>query len=85
MSTTTATLPVHGHSLFAAASKLVAALFAAPKATARVKPAPAPAVVAATAVAASTDTGPSLWRLYRMSAGMDSVNPKLFNNRNVQD
>ena len=85
MSTTTATLPVHGHSLFAAVSKMVAALFAAPKATTRVKPATAPASVAATAVAASTDTGPNLWRLYRMSAGIESVNPKLFNDRSLKD
>lgn len=79
MSTTTATLPVHGHSLFAAASKFFTAMFTAPKAPAKVKLAkPAAAVVAL------ADAGPNLWKLYRMSAGMDSVNPDLFD-RTVQD
>ena len=73
MTTTTANLPVHGHSLFAAVSTFVSALFAAPKAPAKV--ALAKPVAAAAAVA---DTGPNLWKLYRMSASMDSVNPKLF-------
>jgi hypothetical protein len=79
MTTSTATLPVHGHSLFAAASKFLAALFAAPKAPAQVKPATAKAVVAAPAA------GVNIWKLYRMSAGMDSVNPELFIDRIVQD
>lgn len=78
MSTTTATLPVHGHSLFAAASKFFTAMFSAPKAPAKVK-------LAKPAVVASADAGPNLWKLYRMSAGMDSVNPDLFTDRTVRD
>ncbi len=73
MTTTTANLPVHGHSLFAAVSTFVSALFTAPKAPAKV--ALAKPVAAA---AAAADTGPNLWKLYRLSASTDSVNPKLF-------
>lgn len=80
MSTTTANLPVHGHSLFAAASKFLSAMFAAPKAPAKVKL----AKPAAAAVMTTGDTGPNLWKLYRMSAAMDSVNPELFK-RSAQD
>jgi hypothetical protein len=78
MSTITATRPVHGHSLFAAASKFFTTMFSAPKAPATVK------LVKPAAAAAAVDTGPNLWKLYRMSAGMDSVNPDLFIDRIVQ-
>jgi hypothetical protein len=71
MTTTTANLPVHGHSLFAAVSTFLSAMFAAPKAPAKV------ITVAKPVVAAAADSGPDLWKLYRMSASMDSVNPEL--------
>ncbi|MES2757128.1 MAG: hypothetical protein V4693_07115 [Pseudomonadota bacterium] len=84
MSTSTANLPVHGHSLFAAASKFLSAMFAAPKAPAKVKLVKPAAAPAAAAVVAAADAGPNLWKLYRMSAAMDSVNPELFK-RGAQD
>jgi hypothetical protein len=70
MTTTTANLPVHGHSLFAAVSTFMNAMFAAPKAPAKV-------TLVKPVAAAAADTGPNLWKLYRMSASMDSVNPEL--------
>jgi hypothetical protein len=75
MSTFTATLPVLGHSLFAEASRFFAAMRAAPKASA----------TKAHAAVATPPTGSGVWKLYRMSAGMDSVNPALFIDRIVQD
>lgn len=71
MTTTTANLSVHGHSLFAAVSTFFTAMFAAPKAPAKV-------TLVKPVAAAAANTGPNLWKLYRMSASMDSVNPELF-------
>jgi hypothetical protein len=72
MSTITASHPVHGHSLFAAAARFFATMFSVPK---------APATVKLIKPVSAVDTGPNLWKLYRMSAAMDSVNPELFIDR----
>lgn len=83
MSTATTNLPVLGHSLFAEVSKLIGSAFKA-KAPAS-KPAAAVAAPTAAQAAAPASTGVNIWKLYRMSAGMDSVNPALFADRIVQD
>jgi hypothetical protein len=76
MSTSTLPTPAFGHTLFAEASRFLAAMFTAPKATAPINPEPIAAIAA---------PARSIWNLYRMSAGTDSVNPELFVHHIVQD
>lgn len=81
MTTSTANLPVHGHSLFAAASTFLSGLFDAPTAPAKAELAKPVAAAATTA----SDAGPDIWKMYRMSTGMDSVNPALLTGLIGQD
>jgi hypothetical protein len=76
LSTSTLPAPAPGHTLLAAASRFLAAMFTAPTATAPIKPEPVAAIAA---------PARSLWNLYRMSAGIDSVNPQLFVHHIAQD
>jgi hypothetical protein len=83
MSTSNATVPAV--SLFAEVSKFLAALSGTPKAKSRAKAivaAPAAASVAASAATvaaavAAPSAVPGAWKMYRMTAGSDSVSPQL--------